>query len=74
MTTATLPSLYEWAGGEVAFAKLFKRFYERVPADALLAPVFEAWIRTIPNTSRRLWRRCLAGPLLIRRRAALTPE
>lgn len=40
MTTVTPPSLYEWAGGEAAFAKLFKRFYERVPADALLAPVF----------------------------------
>lgn len=39
MTTAP-PSLYEWAGGEAAFARLFVRFYERVPSDPLLAPVF----------------------------------
>lgn len=34
------PSLYEWAGGAPAFAKLFTRFYERVADDELLAPVF----------------------------------
>jgi hemoglobin len=32
--------LYEWAGGEPALRKLFERFYERVPDDALLAPIF----------------------------------
>ncbi len=39
MTTAP-PSLYEWAGGKEAFARLFQRFYERVPTDSVLAPVF----------------------------------
>ena len=34
------PSLYEWAGGGPAIERLFARFYERVPDDPLLAPVF----------------------------------
>lgn len=34
------PSLYEWAGGAAALERLFTRFYERVPSDALLGPVF----------------------------------
>jgi hemoglobin len=32
--------LYEWAGGEAALTRLFERFYQRVPGDTLLAPVF----------------------------------
>ncbi|MEU0463433.1 antibiotic biosynthesis monooxygenase [Amycolatopsis sp. NPDC006131] len=35
-----LPSLYEWAGGAEAFEKLFTAFYQKVPADDLLAPLF----------------------------------
>ncbi|MFB7113991.1 group II truncated hemoglobin [Streptomyces sp. NPDC056190] len=35
-----VPTLYEWAGGERAFERLFARFYERVAEDELLAPVF----------------------------------
>jgi hemoglobin len=34
------PTLFEWAGGAPALARLFERFYQRVPEDALLAPVF----------------------------------
>jgi len=34
------PTLYEWAGGAVAFDRLFTRFYERVDTDEVLAPVF----------------------------------
>lgn len=37
----TAPTLSEWAGGSPAFEKLFNRFYEKVPTDPLLAPVFE---------------------------------
>jgi hemoglobin len=36
------PSLTQWAGGEDAIARLFVRFYERVPDHAVLAPVFAA--------------------------------
>lgn len=38
----TPPTLYEWAGGAPAIERLFTRFYERVPDDALLGPVFAA--------------------------------
>ncbi|MGY3556320.1 globin domain-containing protein [Williamsia sp. R60] len=34
------PTLFEWAGGAEAFDKLFTRFYELVPQDELLAPLF----------------------------------
>ncbi|MFI7673087.1 group II truncated hemoglobin [Actinophytocola sp. NPDC049390] len=35
-----VPTLFEWAGGAEAFDKLFQTFYERVPQDELLAPLF----------------------------------
>jgi hemoglobin len=35
-----IPTLAEWAGGPEAFERLTGRFYERVPADPVLAPVF----------------------------------
>ncbi|HEX6241644.1 MAG TPA: group II truncated hemoglobin [Polyangiales bacterium] len=38
--TQSVPTLFDWAGGEPALARLFERFYQRVPDDALLAPVF----------------------------------
>jgi hemoglobin len=34
------PTLYEWAGGSDRIEALFRAFYERVPADAVLGPVF----------------------------------
>ena len=37
----SIPSLYEWTGGIVALRWLTKRFYERVPSDSLLHPIFE---------------------------------
>jgi hemoglobin len=35
-----VPTLSEWAGGPAAFEALTTRFYQKVPADGLLAPVF----------------------------------
>jgi truncated hemoglobin YjbI len=40
MTTAQTPTWYEWAGGIERIKPLFKAFYERVPTDPILAPVF----------------------------------
>jgi hemoglobin len=37
---ASVPSLFDWAGGLPAFEKLTAIFYERVPHDSLLAPLF----------------------------------
>lgn len=40
MTPPTVPTLAEWAGGSQALVALLRRFYEKVPEDPLLAPVF----------------------------------
>ena len=37
---ADVPTLFEWMGGKPAIERLFTRFYERVPTDPMLAPVF----------------------------------
>lgn len=34
------PTLFEWAGGQAALERLTTRFYERVAADDLIAPIF----------------------------------
>jgi hemoglobin len=38
---ATIPTLFEWAGGTPAFENLFNKFYDKVLADELLKPVFK---------------------------------
>ena len=40
MTESDLPSLFDWAGGAEAFARLINAFYDRVEADPLLSPLF----------------------------------
>jgi hemoglobin len=35
-----VPTLYEWMGGAEPMARLIDRFYAKVPADPVLAPVF----------------------------------
>jgi hemoglobin len=37
----SVPSLYEWVGGITALRSLTTRFYQRVPSDPQLAPIFE---------------------------------
>jgi hemoglobin len=37
---AKVPTLYEWLGGGEALDRLIARFYEKVPADPLLEPLF----------------------------------
>jgi hemoglobin len=36
-----VPTLFEWLGGMPAVERLMRTFYDRVPADPLLAPVFD---------------------------------
>ena len=38
--TSNVPTLYEWLGGSEARSGLIARFYEKVPADPILAPLF----------------------------------
>ena len=35
-----IPTLLEWAGGSLALEALFRRFYQHVHEDPLLAPIF----------------------------------
>ena len=37
---APVPTLYQWAAGMPAFERLTEVFYQRVPQDPLLAPLF----------------------------------
>src|ERR1700682_648177 len=38
--TPKVPTLYEWLGGAEPLSRLIARFYEKVPADPVLAPLF----------------------------------
>jgi hemoglobin len=38
--TSNVPTLYEWLGGSEVISVLIARFYEKVPADPILAPLF----------------------------------
>ncbi|GLS21588.1 globin [Labrys miyagiensis] len=40
MAEHATPTLAQWAGGPEAFRRLTKLFYEKVPLDPLLGPVF----------------------------------
>jgi hemoglobin len=35
-----VPTLYEWLGGQEPLTRLIDRFYQKVPGDPLLAPLF----------------------------------
>lgn len=35
-----IPTLYEWLGGAEALTQLIERFYQKVPADPIIAPLF----------------------------------
>jgi hemoglobin len=40
LKTEQIPTLYDWVGGAECIEALFKRFYEHVGQDPVLAPVF----------------------------------
>jgi hemoglobin len=40
MEERSIPTLYTWVGGKEPLEVLFEKFYERIPADPILAPVF----------------------------------
>jgi hemoglobin len=39
-TARPVPTLFEWIGGTPALERLMETFYARVPADAILGPLF----------------------------------
>lgn len=57
------PSLYEWAGGEIAFARLINAFYDRVDRDDLLSPFFPGGVSTEHRDHvTKWWREVFGGP------------
>ena len=64
MTAAQIPTLYEWVGGIERIEALFKAFYERVPTDPILAPVFAKMAPEHFETVARFVSEVLGGPRL----------
>jgi hemoglobin len=49
------PTLYDWAGGRDAFDRLINAFYDRVEADALLAPFFPGGVHQEHRRNVAAW-------------------
>jgi hemoglobin len=57
------PSLYEWAGGDAAFARLIDCFYDRVEQDDLIAPLFPGGVsREHREHVATWWQEVFGGP------------
>jgi hemoglobin len=64
METKPIPTLYDWVGGIERLEALFMRFYERVPADPILAPVFANMPSEHFRTVAHFVAEVLGGPAL----------
>ena len=60
----SVPTLYEWVGGNEKIDALFRRFYQRVPSDPVLAPVFANMPETHFMTVAHFVSEVLGGPKL----------
>jgi hemoglobin len=49
------PTLYEWAGGREAFARLIEAFYDRVEGDELISPLFPGGVSREHRDHVTLW-------------------
>lgn len=56
-----VPTLSEWVGGEDRIAALTARFYDKVPTDPVIGPVFAHMDRGMRHTSRASLPRCSAA-------------
>ncbi len=59
----SVPTLYEWAGGEEALDRLTEAFYARVREDELLAPVFAHMPPDHPHHVALWFAEVFGGPL-----------
>ncbi|GIF66892.1 globin [Asanoa ishikariensis] len=59
----TTPTLYEWAGGRPAIARMINAFYDRVEQDELLSPFFPGGV-TVPHREHvtTWWSEVFGGP------------
>src|ERR1700744_2845267 len=58
------PTLYEYVGGIDRIDSLFRAFYEKVPADAVLAPIFAHMSKDHFHIVARFVSEVLGGPKL----------
>ncbi len=60
---ADTPTLYEWAGGGEAIARLIDRFYDRVQDDELISPLFPGGVsREHRDHVAMWWQEVFGGP------------
>ncbi len=50
-----VPTLYEWAGGQLAFDRMIDAFYDRVEADDLLSPFFPGGVHEDHRRHVAIW-------------------
>jgi hemoglobin len=53
--SAETPTLYEWAGGREAIARLIEAFYDRVERDELISPLFPGGVSREHRDHVILW-------------------
>lgn len=53
--SATVPTLFEWAGGPPAIRRLIDSFYDRVDQDDLLGPLFPGGVSEEHRANVALW-------------------
>ncbi|BCY10015.1 globin [Actinoplanes sp. L3-i22] len=49
------PTLYAWAGGDAAFARLINAFYDRVEHDELISPLFPGGVSAAHREHVTAW-------------------
>jgi len=62
MANTSVPSLYEWVGGMEVLNRLTARFYERVPLNPILAPLFAEMGSDHPKHVAAFLAEVLGGP------------
>jgi hemoglobin len=59
----SVPTLYDWAGGDAAFERLIDRFYDRVERDELISPLFPGGVsREHREHVAAWWQEVFGGP------------
>ncbi|MFN8672639.1 MAG: group II truncated hemoglobin [Candidatus Sericytochromatia bacterium] len=58
----SIPSLYEWVGGIDALKALTKRFYEKVPSNEILNPIFKDMSPEHPEHVAKFLAEVFGGP------------
>lgn len=51
----SVPTLYEWAGGEAALRRLIDCFYDRVEQDDLISPLFPGGVHEAHRAHVTVW-------------------